>query len=117
MTARELMVLITELPGDSRFRQTRVQPWSRLEQLIAATANAVHGLREDYRGVHGAEYDWSPLEPPELPHIRSAREAAAAERVAVADARRDLMAGLLSGQLRMADIDTSRPIEEVLKLA
>lgn len=104
MTSRELLVIIAGFPDDSPYMRAASAPWSRRERLAAEAVNILHGVREDYRSVHDAPYDYSPHEMPELGHVRQAREAEEAKRQSAYRAKEDLMQGLLSGAIRMADI-------------
>lgn len=114
MTPRELIVLVTELPDESRFKRQRSTAWTLIERLVAASINISHSMREDYRNAHGVDYDYTPVTPPELAHeqrAREARERAAIERRQLA---RTVIDRMLSGQLRIAHIDVTKPIEEAL---
>lgn len=114
MTPRELVVLVEGLSETSKFKRSQVTAWTLSERLLAAGLNVAHGQREDYRNAHDAPYDWTPAEPPELEHerrMREARERADAQRAVLGPA---VLERMLRGELRMTDIDISRPIEEVL---
>ncbi|MFE3229343.1 hypothetical protein [Nocardia sp. NPDC059228] len=114
MTPRELVVLIEELPEDSRFKRKRSTAWTLLERLLAASINLQHCMREDYRSAHGADYHFTPIEAPELDHERRRREAREAANIHRRQLARAVIDRMLSGQLRTADIDVTKPIEEVL---
>ncbi|MEU6582814.1 hypothetical protein [Nocardia sp. NPDC046763] len=114
MTPRELVVLVNELPSDSRFKRGHSSSWTLTERLIAASINLQHSLREDYRSAHDADYHFTPVEAPELERDRRAREAqerAAQHRNQLA---RTALDRILSGELQMTDIDVTKPIEEAL---
>lgn len=118
MTPRELCVLVEGLPDNSWFKRTNGHAWSKLEELVATVTNAIHGLRAQYVAAHGAEWDWTVLTAPELPHERRAREARerreAAKRQYHNSLRRTVIERMLSGELKLADIDMSKSIEETL---
>jgi hypothetical protein len=111
MSARELCVLVEELPDDSRFKRTQAAAWTLVERLLAASLNVEHGLREDYRGRHGADYEYTPVEMPELDGERDHR----AEQQHRRQLARQVFEGMLSGRLRMSEIDVHSDIEEVLR--
>lgn len=114
MTPRELVVLVTELPDESRFKRTKSTAWSLLEQLAARQINILQAYRQDYRNAHGAQHDWEPITAPELAHERRAREAREREEQQRAVLGPAVLERMLRGELRMTDIDVTRPIEEVL---
>lgn len=110
MSARELCVLVEELPDTSRFKRAQASAWTLVEQLLAASLNVEHGIREDYRGRNGADYDYTPVEMPELAGERSRRDEQQHRRQLAGR----VFDALLSGQLRMSEIDVHSDIEEVL---
>ncbi|MFD6357946.1 hypothetical protein [Nocardia tengchongensis] len=114
MTARELVVLIEQLPEDSGFKRKRSTAWTLLERLLAASINLQHFSRQDYRSAHGADYQFTPIEAPELDHERRRRESREKARAHRHKLQQEVMDRMLSGQLRMSDIDTTKPIEEAL---
>lgn len=115
MTPRELCVIVHELPDVSRYKRRREHAWTLFEELAARVGNLLQAYRQDYRNAHGAEHEWEPVTAPELAHERRAREAKEREsqhRATLGPAVFDLM---LRGELKMTDIDPSRPIEEALQ--
>ncbi|GAB3211354.1 hypothetical protein [Nocardia tengchongensis] len=114
MTARELVVLIEELPDDSGFKRKRSTSWTLLERLLAASINLQHLMRQDYRSRYGADYHFTPIEAPELDHERRRREARESAQTRRRQLQQAVLDRMLSGQLQMSDIDTTKSIEEVL---
>ncbi|OXR46675.1 hypothetical protein B7C42_01650 [Nocardia cerradoensis] len=115
MTPRELVALVKELPDDSRYKRVAHTAWSLQERLAAKIVNAVQSSRAEYLHVNGGELRWTPVEPPELPHERKAREAAEAEKQHQNVLGPKVFEAMLRGELKMSDIDPSRPIEEALQ--
>ncbi|KZM70755.1 hypothetical protein AWN90_40050 [Nocardia terpenica] len=114
MTPRELLVLVDELPGDSRYKRARSTAWTLQENLTARLINELQDYRRDYRNAHGAEHHVALVTPPELPHETTAREAAEHRRAHHRALGPAVLERMLRGELRMTDIDPTRPIEEAL---
>ena len=118
MTPRELCVMVHGLSDGSWYKRTKGHAWSQLEELVASVANAIHGLRAQYVHSNGAHWDWEPVTAPELVHERIAREKRehqeAAERKYHNALRGTVTELMLSGRLKLADIDMSKSIEETL---
>lgn len=114
MTPRELVVLVEELPDDSRFKRARGHAWSLLEELTAGVVNVLQAHREDYRNAHGKQHEWEPITARELSHEVVAREARERQQAQKRSFGPEILGRMLRGELLMTDIDTSRPIEEVL---
>lgn len=115
MTPRELITLIEELPDDSRYARRRKTAWSLQERLTAMIANISMASRQDYRNAHGADLDWTQIDPPELPHEREAREARERQAAHTKVIGPAVFEAMLRGDLKMTDIDPSRPIEDALQ--
>ena len=115
MTPRELITLVTELPEESRFKRRRGHAWTLGEEIAAGIWNVLQAYRVDYRNAHGAEHEFTPLQAPELPHERRAREAKEREQQHRARLGPEVFDRMLRGELKMTDIDPTRPIEEALQ--
>ncbi|MEV6449649.1 hypothetical protein [Amycolatopsis sp. NPDC051716] len=114
MTPRELVVLVSQLPETSRYKRAKNTAWTVLERLAARIVNVLEAHRGDYRNAHGAQYDWAPVTPPELAHERAAREAREEKAARQRALGPMVLERMLRGELRMSDIDVTRPIEEAL---
>ncbi|MGW0052041.1 hypothetical protein [Nocardia nova] len=115
MMPRELVALVEELPDDSRYKRVAHTAWSLQERLAAKIANVLQAGRAEYLHVNGGELQWEPIAPPELPHERAAREAAEREKAHHNVLGPKVFEAMLRGELKMTDIDPSRPIEEALQ--
>ncbi|WP_063039727.1 hypothetical protein [Nocardia pseudovaccinii] len=114
MTPRELCVLVEGLSDASWYKRSRASSWTLLEQFAAGVVNVLQAYRQDYRNAHGAEHDWTLIEMPELEHIRAKREAEEQQRMTRRQLAGRVFDAMLTGRLRMSEIDVNADIEEVL---
>ena len=104
MSSRELLVMIEELPEDSRTMRAYLSAWTTAERLSAINANILHGIRADYRQAHEADYEYEPVEPPELEYQREARIEAEAARESRGKTITATLDAMLRGEIRMEDV-------------
>ncbi|MEV6258083.1 hypothetical protein AB0L97_32995 [Nocardia sp. NPDC051911] len=114
MSPREFVVLVKGFTDESLFKRTKYTAWTVRERLAARIVNVLEAHRGDYRHAHGAEHDWAPVTPPELPHERAAREAQETKAERQRALGPAVLERMLRGELRMSDIDITKPIEEAL---